>query len=546
MMNTTNDTGVAAAAQSALRHLRAGQLDDAVSLYRKVLERDVEHREALFNMAQIMKQLGKVGDGDAYERRFLALLPGKGDTHVRMGRYLHVCGKYDEALKDFQAASDLGQDDAELYRYIGDTFLDQGNPSDALINFEKVLKFESRNASIHALMGEAYRSLNRFDEALASARKAVAINPNLAFSQRTIAWILLLHGDYSAGLPLNEKRFNFMDSMQLAEVGITPAIEKIRKRPSWDGSDLQGKTLLVWTEQGMGDNIMMMRYLPLLKQKGVGMVIVYCHQFLQKIMLTMNDLVVSMQFAISNESFDLQCSMMSLPHLFGTRLETIPADVPYLRVPAVNNEKWTAQLKKFPGLKVGIVWAGHSSMNKNHLRSLMLERFAPLTEVHGVQLFSLQKDSAAQQLQENNWRILDWMDACDDFLDTAALINNLDLVISVDTAVAHLAGALGKPVWLLNRFESEWRWMIGREDSPWYPTLRIFRQPKLHDWDSVIMAIASELANTVAGKSVNTLNQSQWDENEGSARRALRIKKQSGEEVIGNSWWRTIAKLMRR
>jgi len=298
-------------------------------------------------------------------------------------------------------------------------------------------------------------------------------------------------------LPLNERRFDFESKEQLAQLGIWPNIERFAGKPRWDGGNLQGKTLLLWTEQGMGDNVMMMRYIAHLKQKGAGSVIVYCHPALINTMQTVADLVVGTNVDMPLDAFDLHCSMMSLPHLFGTTLQTIPNDVPYLTVPPAIAEKWESLLKESRRLKVGIVWAGHQTMGKDHLRSIDPKLFAPLMALDGIQYVNLQKFGSTQQLTSDASQVLDKMAEAEDFLDTAALIGNLDLVISVDTLVAHLAGALGKPVWLLNRFESEWRWMSGREDSPWYPSMRIFTQPALHDWESVLARVAVELAKLV-------------------------------------------------
>jgi hypothetical protein len=309
---------------------------------------------------------------------------------------------------------------------------------------------------------------------------------------------------------------------------------------------LKGQTLLVWTEQGAGDNFMMMRYLPLLKQKGVGSIIVYCEPSLVKIMLAMTSMIVGKQLGLSKDTFDLQCSTMSLPYLFGTRVESIPASTPYLNLPPAAGRKWGEQLKKFPGLKVGIAWAGSKTMARDRFRSVALELFAPLMAVQGVQFVSLQKDGVAHDLAARDWRILDWMDACEDWCDTAALIASLDLVISVDTGIVHLAGALGKPVWLLNRFESEWRWMIDRKDSPWYPSMRIFRQPEIRDWASVMESVAAELGTLASTRTVETIGGPEWEKAAHSSRRSLGIGNGDKKNATQSSGKWRISKLWRR
>lgn len=514
-MRPSIDTTPNALAQSAARNLRAGHDKEAELIYRKIIESDPVHREALFNLAQLLKPQ-HAAEADIIERRFLDLGPAASDVHVRMGRFLHIQGKYAEALSNYQKAIALGDRSPELYRSIGDSHLDFGNPAEALASYEKVLQSWPGDAITRALMAEAYYSLRRYDEAISYARMALAIEPTLNFSQRTLAWSLLLLGNYEAGLLAYENRNSFVVREQLDEAGILQVVESLSDKARWQGENLSGKTLLVWAEQGMGDNVMMMRYLPLLKQKGAGSVIVYCHPTFVKTMLAVNPLVLSTEYRVSKDSFDLHCSMLSLPYLFGTRVETIPANVPYLPLAAEAGEKWHKKLKKYSGLKVGIVWAGGKKMEKDKLRSISLESFAPMLAIPGVQFFSLQKGEAEAQLKTVNNRIVDWMDACEDYLDTAALIDNLDLVISVDTAVVHLAGALGKPVWLLNRYESEWRWMADRQDSPWYPTLRIFRQPALNDWGSVMQTVAVELGQLAeqhaaqAGRGDQSVKEGAW------------------------------------
>jgi tetratricopeptide (TPR) repeat protein len=546
MMNIPTDTNLHSLAHAAALLLRSGRMQEAESVYRKILELDSENREALFITAQLLKSQGKESEAGTYERRFLALGPTQSDVHIRMGRFLHVLGKYAEAESAYRKAMELGCNSVELYRSMGDVFLDNGDAAEALNHYQKALKLQPGSAPTHALMAEAYRLLNRLDDALLHARKAIAIDPSLQFSKETVASTLLAQGNYESGWLLKESRFDSANAVQLDQMGIAQLVESFSTKPRWRGEDLKGQTLLVWSEQGAGDNFMMMRYLPLLKQKGAGAVIVYCEASLVKIMLAMTSLVVDKQLGLPKDTFDLQCSTMSLPYLFGTRTESIPASVPYLNLPPAASRKWGEQLKKFPGLKVGIVWAGNKTMTRDRLRSVSLESLAPLMVVPGVQFVSLQKDEATHELAAHGGRILDWMEACDDWSDTAALIASLDLVIGVDTAIVHLAGALGKPVWLLNRFESEWRWLIDRDDSPWYPTMRIFRQPEIHDWASVIERVASELGKLAPIPAVETIGSPEWDKAAQSARRSLGIGSGDKENAAQSSGKWSLSKLWRR
>jgi hypothetical protein len=301
----------------------------------------------------------------------------------------------------------------------------------------------------------------------------------------------LLQGDYETGLPLFEGRFE--------QGTLAPVYEALRVRAAqyararrWQGEDLRGKSLLVWTEQGLGDSLMMFRYLPLLKARGVKRVLLHCDAALLRIAQTMTaiDAVLPAERPVA-ERFDWHCPLMSLPLAFGTRLETIPRDVPYIAVPEDMKQKSRERLASFQAPRIGLAWAGNARNPRDVVRSMRVRDLSPLLKSHAT-LVSLQKGDAARGAPG---QIDSSLDDGRDLLDTAALVAELDLVISVDTAIAHLAGALGKPVWLVNCYESEWRWLTGREDSPWYPTMTIFRQRTRGDWGEVMSRVARKLAD---------------------------------------------------
>ena len=271
--------------------------------------------------------------------------------------------------------------------------------------------------------------------------------------------------------------------------------EELAGIPRWRGEPLQGKSLLVWTEQGLGDSIMMLRYLPLLEGNGAKRLIARCEPPLLRLFERAAGAwrVVPRDAPLVHEEIDLHCPMMSLPHAFARRGDAIARNVPYVSVPEPLGRSWRNQLGEVAGLRVGLAWAGGAAFVGGAQRDIALERLAPLFDVAGARLVSLQKGPASAEIERSRLRLFDRMRDCRDLLDTAALIDQLDLVISVDTAVAHLAGALGKPVWLLNRLDSDWRWMREREDSPWYPTMRIFRQARRGEWDGVILDAAAAL-----------------------------------------------------
>lgn len=330
-------------------------------------------------------------------------------------------------------------------------------------------------------------------EALTCYRNALEIDPDFGDAQWNTAIASLYIGDYAEGFKYFESRF-YAGDMRHAE-HLQGVSAMMAGKPAWMGKPMHGKALLVWTEQGFGDSLMFMRFLPELRMLDPSRVLVACEPEMLDAMATLScvDEVVSKEDPLSPEGFDLHCSLLSLPHLLGTTLANLPARVPYLIVPDEMKDFWRSRVAALSGLRVGLVWAGGRQLANDALRSLPLKAFGPLFDLPSISFVNLQKGEPAAELAELQWPVVDWMDECDDFLDTAALVDALDLVISADTAVAHLAGALGKPVWLLNRFESEWRWMLGREDSPWYPSMRIFTQPALHDWATVMAKIRHEL-----------------------------------------------------
>jgi tetratricopeptide (TPR) repeat protein len=493
-MSISSSDSIASQLGAATQHVQAGRQQEAEAILAQILDTHPDHEEALLQLAQLQAAQQRIAEAIATFQHLLHIAPQRTETYAQFGSLLLEHDQYAQALPLLREAYARGDRSIDLLRNLGDALTESHLPQEAAAMYAELLLQKPESAPTHALIGNAYRALNRYDEAMAHWRRALAITPEFPLIEWNLGCLLMLLGDYAAGLPLFEARLR-------VDLGFWPQLEQFASKPFWDGGPLNGKTILVWAEQGMGDNIMMMRYLPLLKQKGAAAVIVYCHGVLRATMLTETALVVDSANLMALDSFDCHCSMMSLPYLFKSELASIPQDVPYLRPAEKDIQKWRAQLSQIRGLKVGIAWSGSKGTNRDSLRNIALRKFAPLLDVAGVQFISLQKDDSDQQLQqltESGQSILNWMDASDDLLDTAALIAQLDLVISVDTVIVHMAGALGKPVWLLNRYESEWRWLTEGETSPWYPTVRIFRQPAIHDWDSVIAMILTELRKLAA------------------------------------------------
>jgi tetratricopeptide (TPR) repeat protein len=474
-----------------------GRQQEAAACYRRVLALRPAHLKAWNKLGSLLLAMGDLTGAAGHYRHALVIHADRPVLHHNLGVALHRLGRADEAADCLRRALQLAPGYLDALIHLGHLLRERGGNEEALHCFRRALALDPANASLHAVTGATLASLARYDEALASFRRALAMAPGLAAAHWNLALILLLCGELAEGLAHYEYRFEGAEEYRQALGHDVP--EKLAAKPRWRGETLQGRSLLVWTEQGLGDSLMMMRYLPRLKERGAGRILVACQPALARVMQTLPAVsrAIGHGTPFDLDGIDLHCSMMSLPHLFGTRLETIPRAVPYLHVPPAMAGKWRDRLTALPGKKVGLAWAGSRTQRKDALRSIPFERLAPLLAVPGVQWISLQKERRAAHPA-----LLDWMTECEDFLDTAALIQQLDLVISVDTAVVHLAGALAKPVWLLNRHESEWRWLLAREDSPWYPTLRIFRQPVPHDWDSVIAEAATALRPARSSPSV--------------------------------------------
>jgi Tfp pilus assembly protein PilF len=445
----------------ALEHHRAGRLAEAESAYREALAADPDDIDALHFLGVIAYQSGSYEAAAESISRALSLNASNPAAQSNLGNVRSAQGRFDEAVACYRKAVALAPGFVDAY-----------------VN-----------------LGNALKVLGDSEGAEESYRRALALKPDSALTLFNYALLKLLSGDYESGLPLFESRLVEGALPQQHSRLLQARLAQVGSAPRWRGEALAGKTLLAWSDQGLGDSLMAARYLPLLKARGARRLAVLCEPELVRLIGTVEgvDEVISTAAAEPLASIDWQCPMMSLPLLFGTRVETIPRDVPYLSVPEENRRTWTARLAQMRRPGIGLVWAGGKVFSRDALRSVRLGQFAPLLESVEGTFVSLQKGEEACQIADAGLKIFDAMDECRDLLDTAALIEQLDLVISVDTSVAHLAGALGKRVWLLNRFESEWRWMQQREDSPWYPSMRIFRQRRSGDWGEVLQRVAAAL-----------------------------------------------------
>ena len=469
-----------------LVYLASARPEDAERCFRRAIAADARSADAHNNLGTVLRTRGLLTEAEAEFRAATTGNPGLAEAWCGLADILQMGGLLDEAEACCGKALELRPGDPDATNNLATIAKARGRLDVATAHCDDVLRIDPGH--VGALNNLGSIAMRRGDHGLAEAtyRRALRIDPGSAVTRYNLATTLLMLGDYGEGLDLYETRFEALPGPPTRSRALN---EKLRSRPQWRGEPLGGKRLVVWAEQGLGDCIMMLRYLPHLRERGVDSVTVFCDTAIGRLVQAMSavERVIATDEAAESLEFDVHCPMMSLPWAFGSRLDTIPDHVPYLAVPESMISAWAERLTSaIP--KVGIVWAGSRTLRDDARRSIPFEQFAPLLALDGINFVSLQKGDAAEEWSGQDPDGRRCIDACSDFLDTAALIMNLDLVISVDTAVAHLAGALGRKVWLLNRFGSEWRWGLAREDSPWYPTMTIFREPREGAWDAVIEA----------------------------------------------------------
>jgi tetratricopeptide (TPR) repeat protein len=468
-----------------------GRLNEAEASHRRALQIKPDHAVAHNNLGLTLNDLGRLDEAETSYRRALELKPDFAEAHLNLGNALQNLGRLDDALASYRRALELKPNYAEAYSNLGSALQNLGRLDDALASYRRALEIKPDYAEAYSNLGSALQDLGRLDDAMASYYRALEIKPHHAETHYNLGDALLLSGRLSEGWHKYEYRW---------KVGSPRQPRPATSLPQWTGqTTLPDDRLLIFTEQGMGDRLQFSRYLPLAGNRFRNGVSVVVDRPLQALFRrSFPDVEILDAVPVDQSAWQWQCPLLSLPLAFGTTLETIPRDIPYLVPEPARASYWHSRIAAL-GLpdsarKIGVVWKPGKLMKNANLRSLSLQQLAPLLNQPGCSWFSLQKEPDPDRMPwVSSGKLIDWSEEFSDFGETAGLLTNLDLVVSVDTSVAHLAGALGKPVWLLNRHASEWRWMRNREDSPWYPTMRIFTQKRAGDWDETIGDMAAAL-----------------------------------------------------
>ena len=470
---------------NALKDL--GRFEAAVASYDHVLEHNADHAQALNNRGNALQALRRFEEARASYDRAIALKSDYVEAFNNRGVVLHELGAFGAAVKDYDAALALMPDCVQALYNRGNALAAQQRFTDALASYDRALALAPDHAEAHYNRANALQALGQIEAALAGYRKAQALRPDYVEARWNEAYLRLLGGDFAGGLAQAECRWE------------NPALG-LRARnfaqPLWRGQRLEGKTILLYADEGFGDAIFYSRYVPLLAARGAR-VVVEADEALRPLLAHLPG-VSRCVAPTESVAFDLHCPMSSLPLAFGTRMTSIPA-IPQLQAPP--SPKWQAQLGRKNALRVGLAWSGNPRHANDHNRSIALALLAPLIEV-GASFVSLQKEvrPADAPTLARTPRILDVAPSLENFADTAALIGELDLVISADTSVAHLAGTLGAPVWILLPFIPDWRWLLNRPDSPWYPSARLFRQDERRDWRPVVAAVERALRALISAR----------------------------------------------
>ncbi len=456
---------------------------DAARQFERAIELEPSRPEAHYNLGQVRQSLGRPGEARELYQRAIELRPDYAEAHNALGVLL-ARNEHEGAVACFRRAIDARPSYADAHNNMGIALQALGRYEEAVASYKQALALKPDHADAYNNLGLALRSLNRHAEALDCFEIAQAIKPDHVDAQLGEGLVRLALGDYAAGW----KKYAWRHF-----TGNFSGGKKRPAQPLWLGNwDISGKTILLHGEQGLGDTIMFARYVPLVAQRGAKVVLAV-QRPLAAVMTTLKGASVVCGQGEPLPPFDGFCPLPTLPLTFQTSIETIPADIPYLSAPADRLVKWRPVLAGLPRPRIGLMWAG--AVSPIFRRSIPLRLLLPILQLREFHFVALQKEVPNEDapILDSSGMATFLGERQADLADTAAMISLLDLVITIDTSVAHLAGAMGKPTWVLLPFSTDWRWMVGRDQTPWYPTARLFRQPTPGDWESVLTQVTTAL-----------------------------------------------------
>jgi Flp pilus assembly protein TadD len=473
------------ALDAARERFRAGDLASAERTCREMLSREPGNVDALYLLGMIANQAGRADAAVGLISQALLHRPEAGEMHASLGLALQNLGRDAEAAQSYRRAVELKPDHVGARHNLGVALERMGRIQEAADVFREVVRLAPAHALAHTNLGSALTDLGELDEAIAQLRRGVALAPANAEGHAALASALLLAGQMREGWVEYEWRWRIKGAA-------APPVQC----PQWDGSPLAGRRVLLWSEQGLGDTLQFVRYAPMVAQRGAGEVVLRVQPALKSLVESVGGVTRCIAVGDALPAVDVHCPLASLPRLFGTDAASIPADVPYIDPPPEKVQSWRERLRRVGNERlVGLCWAGKPEHPNDASRSIGLDRLAAaLRAVDGARWISLQKGHAAAQAPTAGIPLQDDTHLLETFCDTAALVANLDLVITVDTSVAHLAGAMARPVWTMIPIRADWRWLAACSDTtPWYPTMRLFRQAPGEPWERVAERVARAL-----------------------------------------------------
>jgi predicted O-linked N-acetylglucosamine transferase (SPINDLY family) len=508
-----------------------GKLDASIENYQKAISLQPDYSEAYFNLANALQMYGKLDSAIENYQQAIALKPDFAMAYYELGNIYSQQNNFESAGLNYQQAVSCKPDYAEAYHNLGAAFKAQGQLEKAIDNFQLAISLKPDYAEAYNNLGiifkeqmkldmaleniqraiflkpdyaEAYNSLaatlqeqGNFEAALQNYQQALSLNPDNPITRINLGLLLLSLGRFKEGLPYWEARY---DPSLKNSYSISPSFQF----PRWQSEPIRGKSLVIWSEQGYGDEIQFYRYVTILKAQGVRHITWICKEPLKELFLTLKavDTVLTQKESLAIAHHDYWTYALSLPLQCETTLDNIPATTPYLYANPVRVKKIAAELSTVKEFKVGICWKGSSIHKNDKNRSPGIDAFKTLFAISGIKFFTLQPDTREEFICAAGKSAMDIGHEIDqsNFGEAAALIMNLDLIITCDTSICHLAGALNKPVWIVLPFLADWRWLIAREDSPWYPTAQLFRQSDKKNWNAVFEHVKCNLKELVAKK----------------------------------------------